>query len=58
MSLLYKKPLKDKNSIELYSDDNLVFENNGKWLNPLFDLEGFLQDKNYPNLSLHDTAIG
>ena len=58
MSLLYKKPLKDKNSIELYSDDNLVLENRGKWLNPLFDLECFLKDKNYINLSLHDTAIG
>lgn len=58
MNTLYKKPLKQGNSIELYNDDTLIFSDSGKWLNPLFTLEEFLLDKNYTSLSLHDTAIG
>lgn len=47
-------------SLEVFSNDELIFSSNGKWLNPLFELEKFLA--NYSgskeNLSSHDTAIG
>ena len=45
MESLYKKPLQNGNSLELYSNNALIFSDNGKWLNPIFNLEDFLKDK-------------
>ena len=58
MDFLYKKPLHNNNSLEVYSNNTLIFCDNGKWLNPIFHLEEFLNNKSFDNLSVHDTAIG
>ena len=57
----YKKPLKTGNSLEVFSNEELIFESRGKWLEPLFEAEqkatlvGISQKK---NICFHDTAIG
>lgn len=51
----YKKPLKAENTLEIFSNNELIFESRGKWLEPLFEAEKI---KGRKNLSFHDTAIG
>lgn len=56
----YLSPLQDGCTLAVFDNDSLVFSSKGRWLHPLFELEGFL--KNYKgkrdNLSLHDTVQG
>lgn len=59
-NVAYKQPLPDEKTLAVYNNDELIFTDSGKWLNPLFELEKFLA--NYKggkdNLSAHDTAVG
>lgn len=57
---LFKNPLKNGNSLEVFNDVGLVFQSSGKWLHPLFELEDFLKNfsEKKSNLYAHDTAIG
>jgi zinc transport system ATP-binding protein len=47
-------------SLELFSDSRLVFSSAGKWLHPLFELEGFLAESGLDpaSLSLRDKVVG
>ena len=49
-----------KYSLELKFGRKTIFSSNGKWLHPLFDLEDFLNGKNYDpvKLTLYDKIIG
>ena len=49
-----------KHSLELKFEDKIIFSSNGKWLYPLFDLEKFLQKKDYDltEITLYDKIIG
>ncbi len=49
-----------KYSLELKFEDNTIFSSNGKWLYPLFDLESFLNSRDYETskLTLYDKIIG
>ena len=55
-----KKILSDGISLKVYSDEKVIFENMGKWLYPLFELEEFIDDNNLnaANLFLHDKIAG
>lgn len=59
-SEIYKNPLPKGKTLRIYNGQDLIFESEGKWLNPLFELEDFLKD--FPgkkdDLRAHDTAIG
>ncbi len=54
----YQERLPKGISLRLYSGDELIFENSGKWLHPLFAAEVFLAGKNHDDLRLHDTVSG
>lgn len=47
-------------SLQVFANDELIYESSEKWLHPLFNLENFLQNnkKNYNSLESHDSAIG
>jgi zinc transport system ATP-binding protein len=47
-------------SLQVFSNDELIFSSSGKWLNPLFELENFLKNNSISkeNLSSHDSALG
>lgn len=57
---VYKSPLKENTTLEIFNNDTLIFSNSGKWLMPLFALEDFLKtyDGDKSVLCAHDTAIG
>lgn len=57
---LFRNPLKNGTTLEIYDENSLIFESSGKWLYPLFEFEDFLKtfSGNMNNLSAHDTAIG
>ena len=40
---VYKSPLKENTTLEIFNNDTLIFSNSGKWLMPLFALEDFLK---------------
>ena len=48
------------NSLELYADGALVFSSRGRWLHPLFELEGYLGEHPLPRegLALSDKIVG
>ena len=47
-------------SLEVYSDNNMIFHSDKHWLHPLFELEQFLKNKNYNSTELlvKDKIIG
>lgn len=47
-------------TLQVFEDGEIVFERNGKWLYPLFELEDFLQDHpiNLSRANLRDKVIG
>ena len=47
-------------SLGVYSDDQLVFSSDGKWIYPLFELEGFLSESPHApeELRVIDKVIG
>lgn len=47
-------------SLQIFNNETLIYESNGKWLHPLFDFENFLKTYDGPkdNLAIHDTVIG
>jgi hypothetical protein len=47
-------------SLVVYSDGNLLFTSNGKWLHPLFDLETFLAGRGIDasSLEIRDKVVG
>jgi len=47
-------------SLQVFSNDELIFSSSGKWLNPLFELENFFKNNSISkeNLSSHDSALG
>lgn len=47
-------------SLQIFDNETLIYESNGKWLHPLFDFENFLKTYDGPkdNLAIHDTVIG
>lgn len=49
-----------KTSLAVTYRETTIFESSGNWLHPLFDLETFLQQHNYPveELVLYDKIIG
>lgn len=49
-----------KHALEVYYGDDLIFNHDGKWLYPLFELEEFLKahDYNPAELGVHDKIIG
>jgi hypothetical protein len=49
-----------KHTLEVYSDDELIFHSDGKWLHPLFELENFLIHQNFDPASLivKDKIVG
>ena len=49
-----------KHSLEVFFNDELIFCSDGKWLHPLFELENFLRQQNYPasRLIIKDKIIG
>ena len=56
----YKHPLLEGYTLCVYDDENLIFSDKGRWLNPLFALEQFLATYTGEKscLSAHDTAAG
>lgn len=56
----YLDELPENTSLQVFNNDDLIFESSGKWLHPLFELEDFLKTYNGPkdNLCSHDSAIG
>jgi hypothetical protein len=49
-----------KHSLEVFFNDELIFSSDGKWLHPLFELEEFLRQQNYPigSLTIKDKIVG
>ncbi len=49
-----------EHSLELVSDNEVIFYSNGKWLHPLFELESFLAKHQYDpaSLVLKDKIVG
>jgi len=49
-----------KHTLEVYQGEALVFASDGKWLHPLFDLEGFLAEYDYDphTLVAFDKIVG
>lgn len=56
----YLDSLPENISLQIFENDQVIFQSKGKWLYPLFEFENFLQKQNkHPqNLSSHDTVIG
>lgn len=56
----WQQPLAEQISMQLFSQDLLVFSSQGKWLYPLFEAESFLSQHHYEKktLSLHDRVAG
>lgn len=54
----YEEKLPEGISLRLYSGNELIFENGGKWLHPLFAAEDFLSGRTFTDLRLHDTVSG
>ena len=50
----------EKDTLNIFNGDKLIFSSRGNWINPLFEAdEFFTKSKNkYDNLSAHDTAGG
>ncbi|MBN1499246.1 MAG: DUF1893 domain-containing protein [Spirochaetes bacterium] len=53
-------PLQEGTSLQVFADSELVFENKGKWLYPLFELEVFIKNRKLraDRLLLHDRIAG
>lgn len=49
-----------KHTLEVFFENELIFHSDGKWLHPLFDLEIFLNRKNYDPgfLIVKDKIVG
>ncbi len=49
-----------KHSLEVYTDDDLIFKSDGNWLHPLFELEEFLKNNKYTpeTLLVKDKVVG
>jgi hypothetical protein len=49
-----------EHTLEVYSEDVLIFFSDGKWLHPLFELENFLMQQNHDpaSLILKDKIVG
>jgi len=49
-----------ENTLEVYTDGNLIFSSTGKWLHPLFELEDFLASGAYEHarLLVKDKIVG
>lgn len=60
MAHTYLDPLPGHTTLEVFAGDKVVFSSQGKWLHPLFDLDGFVEEHPAPKegFSAHDTAIG
>lgn len=56
----YLDSLPKEISLQVFSNDELIFSSSGKWLNPLFELENFFKNNSISkeNLSSHDSALG
>jgi len=56
----YKSALKEGLSLELYDEEELIFQSSGKWLYPLFEVESFLNGRSadVSSLALHDHIDG
>ncbi|MCR5614456.1 ABC transporter ATP-binding protein [Treponema sp.] len=56
----YTEPLPEKISLQIFNHDTLIFESSGKWLNPLFEFEEFLNTYSGERdmLCSHDSALG
>lgn len=56
----YRSMLENGTTLAVFEGERLVFSSKGKWLHPLFELEGFLKnyDGDVSRLSLHDTIQG
>ncbi|MGN0731196.1 MAG: DUF1893 domain-containing protein [Treponema sp.] len=56
----YLKPLPEGITLEVFNGEELIFSSRKKWLNPLFELENFLNTYQgaRTNLCSHDSAIG
>lgn len=49
-----------EHTLEVFFRDELIFSSDGRWLHPLFELEKFLEQNDYPRsgLVLKDKIIG
>jgi len=49
-----------QHTLEVFSDDKLIFWSDGKWLHPLFELEEFLRQQNCDpsSLIIKDKIVG
>lgn len=49
-----------EHTLEVFFKDELIFHSDGKWLHPLFELEGFIKQYNYDpaSLILKDKIVG
>lgn len=49
-----------KHSLEVYTEDKLIFKSDRNWLHPLFELEEFLKNNQYPpeTLLVKDKIVG
>ncbi len=56
----YKQKLPDNITLQAYDNETCIFSDKGRWLNPLFSLEKFLETYkgNKEFLYIHDTAAG
>ncbi len=56
----YHSRMENGTTLAVFEGETLVFSSKGKWLHPLFELEGFLRsyDGDVSALSLHDTIQG
>lgn len=50
----------EKDTLNIFNGDKLIFSSRGNWINPLFEADEFFtkSKKKYENLSAHDTAGG
>lgn len=57
---MYTDPLPQNTSLQVFNNDQLIFQSSGKWLHPLFEFEDFLKSYTGPKdqLASHDTTIG
>lgn len=56
----FLKPLINGTTLNVFNNDELIFQSSSSWLYPILEFEDFLKnsEKKYTNLSAHDTAGG
>ena len=57
---VYTDALSDGHTLEVFQDGRMVFSSSGRWLHPLFMLEGFIKENGIDpsSLSVHDSVSG